>query len=204
MRVLAIDTAAQQCAVSVLMPDGTSASIAEPAMRGQPERVVPMMGEILQQAGLRYQDLSRIAVTTGPGSFTGLRVGLAAAKGLGFALSIPVIGIGSFSAFAASRPDSAAAIVIESRRDELYWRLATGEIGCGTAETIARHLPPGSLVMGDAAWRLAGHRPHLAIADQQPGPDTLAMAFLARTLDPAHYPADPVYVRAPDAVPLQP
>ena len=183
------------------MPDGSALSRVEARERGQAERLVPMLAEILAEAQIGFGDLDRIAVTTGPGSFTGVRVGLATAIGLGLARDCPVIGIDSFTAFAASmRADSRQAIVIESRRAELYWRIMNEtEPACGTPAEIAAALPPGMSVGGDAAGRLAGYGTRFGITPRQPGPDTEQLAQLAVTLPlPTSFPA-PVYVRPPDA-----
>ena len=161
-----------------------------------------MLLELLAEAGMEVGDLERIAVTTGPGSFTGVRIGLSTAMGLGLGGGIPVVGIDSFTAFAASLPAHQTAIVIESRRAELYWRLAGSDStpGCDLPAQIARAMPSHvTMLGGDAALHLAPLLPDLAILPQLPGPDTAAMARLATCLTVAPGFPGPTYVRPPDA-----
>ncbi|MCA6230708.1 MAG: tRNA (adenosine(37)-N6)-threonylcarbamoyltransferase complex dimerization subunit type 1 TsaB [Phenylobacterium sp.] len=101
MRVLAIDTCLAACSVAVLDGERTAAWASEPMERGHQERLAPLAREVMARSGLAFTDLDRIAVTLGPGSFTGLRVGLAFAKGLGLALERPVIGLGCLEVLAA-------------------------------------------------------------------------------------------------------
>src|SRR5690606_2616572 len=102
MRILAIDTALGLCSAAVVQADRTLAVLSEPMRQGHQERLAPMVRDVVREAGLAFVDLERIAVTVGPGSFTGLRVGLSFAKGLGLALDRPVVGIESLEAMAAS------------------------------------------------------------------------------------------------------
>ena len=95
MRLLAIDTALAACSAAVLdtASGGILASESLPMLRGHAEALIPLLGRVMQQSGLAFADLDRIVVTTGPGSFTGLRVGIAAARGLGVATGVPVAGV---------------------------------------------------------------------------------------------------------------
>ena len=94
MRVLAIDTALEACSVAVLDTESADASVHEslPMQRGHAEALMPLIARVLGRARLDFSGIDRIAVTTGPGSFTGLRVGLAAAQGLGIGWGVPVAG----------------------------------------------------------------------------------------------------------------
>ena len=98
MKILAFDTCLTACSVAVMDGDHVLASRAEPMARGHQERLAPLVQELMGQAGLGFDQLDRIGVTVGPGSFTGLRVGLAFAKGLSAALDRPAIGIGLLEA----------------------------------------------------------------------------------------------------------
>ena len=127
MLLLAFDTAGPQCAVALASgrPDSFEILVgAERLLRGHAERLMPMIETALEQSGLVFEDVERIAVTTGPGSFTGVRVGVAAARGLGLALAIPVVGIGSLDALACAAVEShgcgTAVAVLNARRDEVY------------------------------------------------------------------------------------
>jgi tRNA threonylcarbamoyl adenosine modification protein YeaZ len=97
---LAIDTSLRACAVAVT--GGAWAS--EPMQRGQAQRLIPMVGEVLARAGLSYADVRRVAVAVGPGSFTGVRVGISAALGLGLALGVPVVGVSTLAALGIAEP----------------------------------------------------------------------------------------------------
>jgi tRNA threonylcarbamoyladenosine biosynthesis protein TsaB len=94
MRVLAIDTALAACSAAVLDTEygGILASESVPMVRGHAEALLPMLKRVMDKAELKFPDIDRIAVTTGPGSFTGLRVGIAAARGLALAAAKPAVG----------------------------------------------------------------------------------------------------------------
>src|SRR4051794_35793386 len=103
MLILAIDTALDACAAAVLDTD-TSRLIAresQPMKRGHAEALMPLIARVMKESGVGFAALDRIAVTTGPGSFTGLRVGLSAARGLALAAGKPVVGLTTLSAYAA-------------------------------------------------------------------------------------------------------
>lgn len=100
--ILAIDTSAGQCAVALL--DGARWEVrAEPMTRGHAEALFPMIDAVLAAMGAKHSDLGRVAVCTGPGSFTGLRVGIAAARGLALGCGIPSVGVTRFEALATAR-----------------------------------------------------------------------------------------------------
>ncbi|MGH7024255.1 MAG: tRNA (adenosine(37)-N6)-threonylcarbamoyltransferase complex dimerization subunit type 1 TsaB, partial [Caulobacteraceae bacterium] len=111
MSLLAIDTCLAACQAAVISDGVALASLSEPMARGHQERLGPMVREAMDQAGLRFSELDRIAVTVGPGSFTGLRVGLAFAKGLALALDIPCTGVGTLAALAAGAAGRRAAVI---------------------------------------------------------------------------------------------
>lgn len=140
MKFLALDTTLAACSVACVAIDPVSgnvdvlASTRKAMARGHAEALVPMIARTMADTGMDFVQLDRIAVTTGPGSFTGLRVGVATARGLGLALGIPVIGVGTLDAlardFADANPDSEApfAILLDARRGQVYIRnyAATG------------------------------------------------------------------------------
>src|SRR5688572_19612015 len=100
MIVLGIDVCLNACSVAVIDGDRVRARDSQVMARGHQERLAPMAKAVMTEAGLGFPQLDRIGVTVGPGSFTGLRVGLAFAKGLGQALGIPVAGVGALEALA--------------------------------------------------------------------------------------------------------
>src|ERR1035441_860589 len=103
MRVLAIDTALGACSAAVLDTEngGILASESLPMTRGHAEALMPLLKRVMDEAGMTFPDIDRIAVTTGPGSFTGLRVGIAAARGIALAADKPAVGMSTLSAYAA-------------------------------------------------------------------------------------------------------
>src|ERR1700687_5333867 len=102
MRVLAIDTALEACSAAVLDTERASLAAREsrPMVRGHAEALLPLIARVLERAGLDVAEIDRIAVTTGPGSFTGLRVGIAAARGIALATGQPAVGVSTLAAFA--------------------------------------------------------------------------------------------------------
>ena len=126
MRVLAIDTALEACSAAVLDTElGTIvAHESLPMLRGHAEALLPLIARVMDRAGLEFAALDRIAVTTGPGSFTGLRVGIAAARGIALAAGKPAVGLSTLAAYAApfvAADDTLSVVaVIDARHDHVY------------------------------------------------------------------------------------
>jgi len=220
MLILAIDTALDACAAAVL-DTGTSKMIAmesQPMKRGHAEALMPLIGRVMKEAGLPFAALDRIAVTTGPGSFTGLRVGLSAARGIALAAAKPAVGLTTLSAYAApliSESDEHPVIsAIDARHDHVYLQVVSGngsslvrpkvapiEEALEASRFGAPHL------VGNAARLLAERWPKEAPppikVDPQPAPDITWVAWLGAAVNPATAPAKPYYLRAPDAKPPQ-
>ncbi|RJF75991.1 tRNA (adenosine(37)-N6)-threonylcarbamoyltransferase complex dimerization subunit type 1 TsaB [Rhodopseudomonas palustris] len=218
MLILAIDTALEACSAAVLDTDANRllASESEPMQRGHAEALVPMLARVMQASGLGFAELDRIAVTTGPGSFTGLRVGLSAARGIALAADKPVVGLTTLSAYAAplvsERDDTPILSAIDARHDHVYYQLVSGNgtrlvrprVGpIAEALEAARQGPPR--LVGNAAALLAARWPALTppapLIDQQPAPDIFWIAWLGAAANPEVAPARPFYLRAPDAKP---
>jgi len=125
MLILSVDSSGRACAACVWQDGKILAQNIEPMERGQDARLIPLIQEVMAKAGIDFPALDRIAVTRGPGSFTGLRIGLAAARGLGLAANKPVIGIDRFSVYRERQkaPSQNLLIVLDSKRDELFCRL---------------------------------------------------------------------------------
>src|SRR3982751_3097860 len=104
MIVLGLDTCLSSCSVAVLEGERVLGTAREVMARGHQERLAPMAQSVMADAGLAFDRLERIGVTVGPGSFTGLRVGIAFAKGLALALDIPAAGVGTLEALAGDIP----------------------------------------------------------------------------------------------------
>src|SRR5689334_22628201 len=119
MIVLGLDTCLSSCSVAVLDGERVLASAREVMARGHQERLAPMAQAVMAETCLAFPALNRIAVTVGPGSFTGLRVGIAFAKGLALALDRPAVGVGTLEALAAEA-DGLVFAAIDARRGQLY------------------------------------------------------------------------------------
>jgi tRNA threonylcarbamoyladenosine biosynthesis protein TsaB len=209
MILLAIDTALAACQAAVLRDGVVLASGSEPMARGHQERLAPLVAETMRAAGAGFAELDRLAVTVGPGSFTGLRVGLAFAKGLALALARPLVGINTLEALAAgAAPRGLVAGVIDARRDQLYLQAfvdgapATAPDSLGAAEAAARlaelYLGGEAALVGPGAELLAGILPQARV-DARPAPDVAAFARLAEARPAPSAMPRPLYLRAPDA-----
>lgn len=116
--ILAFDTSAAHCAAALLRGDRIVASCVEPMSRGQAERLMPLLEEVLSSEQCSWRDLSAIGVGIGPGNFTGIRISVSAARGLALGLGIPAIGVSGFDALATL--DSDALPAIRAPRDQVY------------------------------------------------------------------------------------
>jgi tRNA threonylcarbamoyladenosine biosynthesis protein TsaB len=218
MLILAIDTALDACAAAVL-DTGTSRLIAresQPMKRGHAEALMPLIARVMKEAGLPFAALDRVAVTAGPGSFTGLRVGLSAARGIALATGKAVVGLTTLSAYAApvvsESGEQPVITAIDARHDHVYFQAVNGD-GSGLitpqvapiAEVLAawRFGPPR--LVGNAAQILADRWPADAPppvkVDAQGAPDIAWVAWLGAAVNPNAAPARPFYLRAPDAKP---
>ena len=186
--LLAIDTAATRLQLALLVGEAAD-TLVEDMAQGQAERIFPALAELLGRNRLAYADLKRIAVTTGPGSFTGLRIGLSAARGLGLALGVPVIGVPTLLALSLAAQCRPAAVLIDARREEAYFQAFSGP-----AIPIGQ---PLLLPIDEARRRVP------AGADLLTSPlvDIAALARFAAHLDPAAYPPEAAYIRGADAKP---
>jgi tRNA threonylcarbamoyl adenosine modification protein YeaZ len=220
MLLLAFDTAGPQCAVALARGDQDSFEIlageTERMVRGHAERLVPMIEAALDQSGLAFGDIERIAVTIGPGSFTGVRVGVAAGRGLGLALAIPVVGIGTLHALAvAVEPHryGTAVAVLDARRNEIYslvQDIASGRLLHGPAvcrvDALAGSLaasPKPLILTGAGAPLLAAalDEPELEMIRTAEAPEIESVAALGFRAAPGGPPPVPLYLRGADAKP---
>jgi tRNA threonylcarbamoyladenosine biosynthesis protein TsaB len=210
VKLLALDTALGGCSVALLDGDVILAHIFEPMDRGHAERLAPMVDEAMKSAKASFPSLQRLAVTTGPGTFTGQRVGLAFMRGLRLALHIPLIGVTTLEAIASAAMQEAgkseAAVIHDARREEAYLLLKE-------EEAIVQQ--PVVLPFGDAIERIRAFGPCVlagtGAADSferlGPGytlsgirqPDALWVARLAQRLPEPKDAPGPLYLRAPDA-----
>ncbi|HEY3887114.1 MAG TPA: tRNA (adenosine(37)-N6)-threonylcarbamoyltransferase complex dimerization subunit type 1 TsaB [Caulobacteraceae bacterium] len=206
--LLALDTCLDACSVAVCADERVLAAGSEAMRRGHQERLAVMVEATMARAGVAFPALDRIGVTIGPGSFTGLRVGLAFAKGLGLALDRPVVGVGVLEALARDAGDGFIAAVIDARRDQVYLQafyggralMAPDALPLETAAARLAELRSGgpAALVGPGAALLAGVLPHAAVI-ARPAPDPVVVALLASRAAPPFPPPRPLYLRAPDA-----
>jgi tRNA threonylcarbamoyladenosine biosynthesis protein TsaB len=217
LRILAIDTALDACAACIAT-DASDDLLAEESMplaRGHAEALLPLIERVMARVDDGFSSLSRVAVTVGPGSYTGLRVGLSAARAVGLAAGIPVVGVTTLSALLAPQLalDGEALIVaaIDARHGAIYLQAMS------VAEGVV--IPPRHLSIAEAV-ALLGHRrtiitgtgaAALASAAEAAGlpveiaatgaPQIAWVASLGLVADPAQALPRPLYLRGPDARP---
>jgi tRNA threonylcarbamoyladenosine biosynthesis protein TsaB len=211
--LLALDTAMACCSAALYDP-GQNRVVAAEALameRGHAEVLAPMVGRVLATAGIGMADLSRLAVTTGPGTFTGLRIALAFAQGLGVARALPVTGVNSLLALAAPLLGEHPVLVAsDARLGQCYGALYDGtgtallEPGLFRLEELAAQLPAGPLkVTGSAAEAVLAVVPRSELV-RAPGPDhpvAAGFAALAARLPVTPGLPRPLYLKAADARP---
>jgi len=205
MIVLGLDTCLSACSVAVLDGDRVLAHASEVMARGHQERLAPMAEAVMRDARIPFSELTRIGVTVGPGSFTGLRVGIAFAKGLASALSLPAVGVGALEALAAQARGLVFA-AIDARRDQVYLQafddgeplMAPDVLPLGTAAARLAEIGQGRALtlVGTGAALLAGAAPGARIVAAE-GCDARLVARLAAARTPS--PLRPLYLRTPDA-----
>ena len=204
--ILAVDTALGACSVAVLEGGAVLAYRFEEMTRGHAEALAPMVEETMRRSGIAFGALDRLAVTTGPGTFTGQRVGLAFMRGLRVGLKKPLIGVTTLEAMAAATQKNRAAAIHDAKRDEAYLSLWEEDATIlepavmSFADAIARIRAFGSCALCGTGAEKAGEvlGPDFAVTDiRQPDALWVARLAMARPL-PDMAPA-PLYLRAPDA-----
>jgi len=206
MIVLAIDTAGVDCAAAVFDSDSGKllGRVSETIGRGHAERLMAMIDEALTSASLTLAHVSRIGVTVGPGSFTGIRVGVAAARGLALALGVECVGVSTLEVLAqtTSETDKPVLAAINAHRDEVYAQSFEAGIPIGEPllleldDYLARAAIPGTVLVGSAS-SLAADR------NAETGPDHYPIEIVARisATAKAQGKPKPLYLRGPDAKP---
>lgn len=204
MIVLGFDTCLAACSAAVIDGGRVLAARSEAMARGHQERLAPLVAEVMAEAGLGFDRLDRIGVTVGPGSFTGLRVGIAFAKGLSTALGVPAVGVGALEALAAASPTGLAVAAIDARRGQVYFQAFRNAVplmepeALGVSEASARLAALESegpvAILGSAAGLLTAQA---ADVREAPIPADIARLASARPANPLQ----PLYLRPPDARP---
>lgn len=222
MNVLAFDTCLGAVSVAVRWQGASGQWLMRDRLEardgGHAERLMPMIAEAMAEAGLAFPDLGRIAVTVGPGTFTGVRVGVAAARGLALASGLPVVGASSLAVMAhradrmlGPREPELLAVAVDARRGMVYVQLfadapdRTGGPLLLAPEAVASLVGPRPVtVVGSGAEAVAGAiaaaggRAQARLFDLQP--DARSLALLAADLTPVS-PLRPLYLRPPDVKP---
>jgi tRNA threonylcarbamoyladenosine biosynthesis protein TsaB len=191
----------------------------EARTRGHAEALMPMLEEVLRAARLALSDIEALGVTVGPGTFTGLRVGLAAARGIALARGLPLVGVTTLEAIAepvAAEPGEAIAAAFDAKREEIYFQLfdeahapLSEPMLIGLADMAAHVGSTRVAAVGTGAGLLAAALAPRGVASRlpeaPPQPDALSVARIARARLAAHGPdryrqaPGPLYLRAPDA-----
>jgi len=204
---LVLDTALNACAVAVSRDGHVLAQASEPMQRGHQERLAPMVETVMRNGEVGFDALDRIGVTVGPGSFTGLRVGLAFAKALSLALNIPCIGVNSLEALAAGRRDFVVA-AIAAKGDQLYVQAfldGTALMAPDVLDTAIAAARIAELWSGDATTMVGSGAPQLAgvlrsaVVVEAMTADICAVARLIESRPGSAARPRPLYLRAPDA-----
>jgi tRNA threonylcarbamoyl adenosine modification protein YeaZ len=199
MRVLAIDTALEACAAAVLDTElgAITAHESLTMARGHAEALIPLIARVTEKAKLNFTALDRVAVTTGPGSFTGLRVGISAARGIALAAGKPAIGLSTLAAYAApliAADDTLPVVVaIDARHDHVYLQV----FGPGGRTIVTPRLASLRDALRAAP---AGERAPSSI-DARRAPDVDWVARLGAAATETGAAPKPLYLRAPDAQP---
>jgi len=208
VRVLGIETSTSRASVALLEGGRVVIERAHDRPKQSAERLLPLIAELLNEAGWQRGSLDRLGVSVGPGSFTGLRVGIACAQGLSLGLGVPLVGVTSLAAMARAVPEVIGGVrcaVLDARRAEVFAAgyaagpraamvLAPLALAASAAfEALSSQLPPPVVWIG-SGLALVGK----AASFSAPGteePSAGAIGLLAEELDPALNPALPVYIR---------
>lgn len=218
MKILAIDTALDACSAAVYDSDEerTLSFISHDMRRGHAEALIPIIADVMKAARLEFEALDRIATTVGPGSYTGLRVSISAAKGISLASGKPAVGITTLAAFTAPliAENEAVPVVaaIDARHGNIFYhmmgannRVLLSPRHSSIAEAIHLVATGPVRIVGPAAVLLREHWPKNSTApvsvDPRQSPNVEWVAKLAVHAEPARAPARPLYLRAPDVTP---
>ena len=189
--ILAFDTSAAHCAAALLLPDRLIQRV-EPMEKGQAERLVPMLEEMLAEGGIGWSDLKALAVGTGPGNFTGVRIAVAAARGLALGLGIPAVGVTRLEALAYGLPRPLR-VIEDARRGEVYVQDFTADGPEPARLAVADTVEPLSNSTGSGAGPQA-------LPSALPLAEAIARIGADRAKTPQPRPA-PFYLRGADAAP---
>lgn len=200
--LLAFDTAGPHFSAVVLRDGAVRAQAHEDMARGQAERLVPLLNEVLAAAEVGWPDVTALGVGVGPGNFTGVRISVATARGLALSLGIPAVGVSGFEAAALDVPHPVSA-VLAAPRGQVYLQSWT-DTASGAPQVVALDAPlPDSVPLrwvGNAAQACVDAFGGAAEPQRYPTAEAIARCAAAADLAAVPRPA-PLYVRAADAAP---
>lgn len=201
--VLGFDTSAAHCAAAMLSGGRVLAARHDAMKKGQAERLMPMLEDVLHEAGVRPRDLKAIAVGIGPGNFTGVRISVSAARGMALALKVPAIGVSLLEAAAHGRPGQVLAC-ISAPRESAYVQVL-GEERSDPMHISLAAIPkdlagPGTICVGSAATEVAGILGLKSETTCEAPAPAIARIAATRLAEP-HAPPSPLYLRPADAAP---
>lgn len=207
MSILAFDTSLGECSVSLWHKGGIVTTLYEKERNRQTQALMPMIESVLEQANVALHEIQSLVTTSGPGSFTGIRIGLAVARSLALALKIPAIAVGTLEllAWQAAKTNPGTVVaVINAYRGEIYVQQFTCTPHPSKKEGTVMLLQPLTHVQAIPADQLDAYlpaSPHIVIRDEEIKPDAAALAEYAalHSLSPSDYPPQPLYIRPPDA-----
>lgn len=212
MKILALDASSHACSAALIDEGRVAAQRLRLLERGQAEALIPLAAEVLAEAGLACSGADYIACPVGPGSFTGLRIGLAAARGLALATGRPFAGVTSFEALARAIPmeerrGKTILVAVDAKRDELFLQYldenlaALGDPFAAKPEAVGESPSSGPLILaGDGAARLKPFLADAGFAPDQPMQAAFAGLAVYDRLQAGRpvLPPVPLYLRAPD------
>lgn len=205
MALLAIDTTGSDCSVALRVAGQPDLCRTDAIGRGHAEHLAPMVAALLEQAGLAAAQLSRIGVTTGPGSFAGSRVGVAFARGLALAAGAEAVGIGNLAVLARSSGCAGPlAVLHDAKRGDIILQVWADEVASPPERLPLERVAGRILELAGRSGQLAGSGAALielaGFADLELTAITLpALLDLAQAADAALSPPSPFYARPPDA-----
>jgi tRNA threonylcarbamoyladenosine biosynthesis protein TsaB len=203
MLILAFDTSAAHCAVALVSGDQIIAECYQLMVKGQAERLMPECEQVLAAGGYAWTDLDAIAVGIGPGNFTGIRIGVSAARGLALSLGVPAIGVSALEALAYGQSPKITLATIDARQDKIYAQVFNSPTETPPVLVDLDSLsdvPKGAVCIGHLSGEIAAKidgvpvSPAINIAR--------AIGQIARTRIGTTQPRPaPLYIRSPDAAP---
>jgi tRNA threonylcarbamoyladenosine biosynthesis protein TsaB len=218
LRVLAIDTALGACSVAIVDPEVAQPLGFESILmdRGHAEALLPMVDRVASEVSGSFSTISRVSVTIGPGSFTGLRIGIAAARAIGLAARVPVVGVATLAAFLApllaGKGRGLVAAAIDAKHGQVYIQAAApggrtiiAPMVMGVREAV-RFLGSGPVTIAGSGAPALAHEAgtqgvEAQVMEASLVPDVAWVARLGALADPAQALPKPLYLRGPDAKP---